>query len=92
MGPGPVPFFMEIGEEIGGGATMDVTPAQVEGGAGDEFDNNLSMSFSGRKRLELKFKIWRPVALSSRTVGGPSIMVMRCLLYSSCRISSRKGA
>ena len=88
-----VPFLPDTGEAmdaagVGGGGGMDVTPAQVEGGVGIE--TKRSVSFSGRNML-LKFKIWRPVAESSRTVGVPSIMVI--LQRSSwVTTSSRNGA
>jgi len=83
-----VPFLTVTGEATGGGGAMDVTPAQVDGGVGEEAKR--STSFSARNML-LKFKIWRPVAASSRTVGGPSIIVIR--QRSSCvTTSSRKGA
>ena len=88
-----VPFLPVTGEAmdaagVGGGGGMDVTPAQVEGGVGIE--TKRSVSFSGRNML-LKFKIWRPVAESSRTVGVPSIMVI--LQRSSwVTTSSRNGA
>jgi len=87
-----MPFLTGTGEMTagagGGGGAMEVTPAQVEGGVGEE--TKRSTSLSARKIL-LKFKIWRPVAARSRTVGGPSIIVIR--QRSSCvTTSSRKGA
>jgi hypothetical protein len=88
-----LPFLADTGDAIGAvgagrGGGMDVTPAQVEGGVGIE--TKRSVSFSERNML-LKFKIWRPVAESSRTVGVPSIMVI--LQRSSwVTTSSRKGA
>jgi len=87
-----VPFFTGTGRATvgagGGGGTIDVTPAQVEGGVGEE--TKRSMSFSARN-IWLKFKIWRPVDASSRTVGGPSIMVIR-QRSSWVTTSSRNGA
>lgn len=56
------------------GIAMEVTPAQVDGGVGDGIKR--STSFSARNML-LKFKTCRPVLTSSRTVGGPSIIVIR---------------
>jgi hypothetical protein len=84
-----VPFFTVTGEAMGGGrGAMDVTPAHVDGGVGEE--TKRSTSFSARNMLS-KCKIWRPVAASSRTVGVPSIIVIR--QRSSCvTTSSRKGA
>ena len=87
--------FRVMGEEEGGVTAMDVTPAQVEGrGTGERetlpLEGARSMSFSARN-IWLKFSIWRPVAVSSRTVGGPSMIVMRHL-SSTVTTSSRKGA
>jgi hypothetical protein len=53
---------------------MDVRPAHEDGGVGEE--PKRSTSFSVRNILS-KFNIWRPVAVSSRTVGVPSIIVIR---------------
>jgi len=86
-----VPFLAVPGELAVGTGLKDVTPAHVEGvmGLGVVFEKR-SMSFSERNILP-KLSIWRPVLDSSRTVGGPSIMVI--LFRSSClTTSSRKGA
>jgi hypothetical protein len=54
-----MPFLAVIGEAMGGGRAMD-------GGVGQE--TKRSTSFSARNMLS-NFKIWRPVAASSRTGG-----------------------
>ena len=85
----PLVLVVTGGGAIGaGGGAIDVTPAQVEGGVGEEAKR--STSFSARNML-LKFKIWSPVLTSSRTVGGPSIIVIR-QRSSWVTTSSRKGA
>ena len=70
---GAPPLLVAItGETLGGGAPT-VTPAhevEAEGAAGR------TMSFSVRNIL-LKLMLGSPVALSSRTVGGPSRIVIR---------------
>lgn len=85
---GTPPFFDSVGDATGGGGavTIEVTPAHVAGGA----LGTRSTSFSGRNSL-LNFKICRPVAASSRTVGHPSIIVIR-RLSSGVTTSSTKGA
>jgi hypothetical protein len=52
----------------------------------------LSTSLSDRKSDSLRFRILRPVATSSRTVGKPSRIVTRCFVDSSRIISSKNGA
>jgi len=86
-----VPFLTVTGELAVGAGLKDVTPAHVEGvvGFGVVFEKR-SMSFSERNMFP-KLSICRPVLDSSRTVGGPSIMVIR--FRSSClTTSSRNGA
>lgn len=87
--------FRVMGEEDGGVTAIDVTPAHVDGRGTGEMERpplagSLSISFSARN-IWLKFRIWRPVATSSRTVGGPSMIVMRHL-SSVFTTSSRNGA
>lgn len=85
--------FAAMGElMMPGGGGIDVTPAQVEGACavlGVVESPTRSISFSERKMLS-NFNVGRPVAKSSRTTGGPSIIVIR--FRSSWLTSSRKGA
>jgi hypothetical protein len=82
-----LPFLIETGEAEGIGGAIDVTPAQVEGAS---LAGKRSTSFWARNML-LSVRIWSPVAESSRTIGGPSIMVI--LVRSSfVTTSSRNGA
>lgn len=88
---GMVVAFTGLGE-VDGGLIAD-TLAQVEGPTGLIEKLALvvlSTSFSERK-IGLKFRIRRPVAVISRTVGGPSIIVMRSRSV-AFTTSSRKGA
>ena len=79
-------LFEMTGDMLGGGAET-VTPAQdVEA----EVGGTRATSFSALNIL-LKGMVGRPVALSSRTVGGPSMIVIRPLSSSFIK-SSRKGA
>lgn len=80
-------FLIDTGEGVGIGGAIDVTPAQVEGAS---VAGKRSTSFSERN-ISLSVRIWSPVAASSRTMGGPSIIVI--LVRSSFVItSSRNGA
>jgi hypothetical protein len=69
---------------------LEVIPAQVEGSVSDVLDRVRLTSFSWRN-ICLKSIICRPVAESSRTVGGPWIMAIR-LRSSAVTTSSRNGA
>lgn len=88
--PAVLAFLMASGIVVLGGVPMDVTPAQVDGGAGlvlvNRFSNLLTLNIS------LKFIMRTPVDESSRTMGGPSRMVTRRVIDSSRRTSSRNGA
>lgn len=88
---GVVPFL--IGARARGalgGEANDVTPAHVDGGAGLVFGKR-SISFSFLK-MPLNFMTPTPVLNSSGTIGGPSTIVIRRVVDSSFRTSSRNGA
>ena len=83
----PPLLMASTGDTLGAGAAATVIPAhevEAEGAGGRD------ISFSLRKIL-LKFMDCIPVALSSRTVGGPSTIVIR-FLSSAVTTSSINGA
>lgn len=96
---GGLAFLMARAYDARAGVGLEVTevPGLLAGGGNGAGNVELrscilSTSLSGRKSDSLRFRTLTPVATSSRTVGKPSTTVIRRLVDSSRRISSRKGA
>jgi hypothetical protein len=99
--------LMTLAYDVGGAAGVDAERGAVTAGAtrglvtgGGKgrtiavvgIEGILSTSFSDRKIVLLRFSLFSPVAARSRTIGGPSRMVIRCVVVSSCNNGPRKVA